>query len=159
MPNLVSAQCVGDYFLLQTDLNAGDTLSNLKLQKLCYYAQAWHVAQTDGAPLFTDKIKAWAHGPVVPVLWHRFKECRWSSIDPSATISNPFVDLHQDHLETLEMVWNVYSPFSGKQLEILTHSEDPWRDAYGDRPIGARCDEEITTESMRVFYRRRLAAA
>lgn len=158
MSNYVSAHCVGDYFLLQTDTNAGDTISNLKLQKLCYYAQAWHLAFY-GQPLFGDKIKAWAHGPVIPGLYHRFKEYRWGSIDPSDLKTNPYEDLHPEQLAFLRSVWERYGGWTGKQLEDLTHSEEPWRLAYGDRPLGEACDAEITQESMRAFYGKQLQPA
>ncbi len=60
------------YFLaLQDD---EDSISNLKLQKLLYYAQGFSLALT-GKPLFNDQIKAWIHGPVVPSVWADYREC------------------------------------------------------------------------------------
>lgn len=38
-------------------------MSTLKLQKLCYYAQAWSLAWDD-SPLFNEDFEAWANGPV-----------------------------------------------------------------------------------------------
>lgn len=157
MANLISAHCVADYFLLQTDPNAGDAITNLKLQKLCYYGQAWHVAHT-GRPLFSEKIKAWAHGPVIPDLWHRFKDRRWLSLDVSDVKTDPYNDLHVKDQAFLDGVWRSYSPLSGKQLEELTHSEAPWKIAYGDRPLGQACNTEITLDSMREYYRSQLPA-
>ena len=43
-------------------------LSTMKLQKLCYYAQAWSLVWDD-APLFDDDFEAWANGPVCPTLF------------------------------------------------------------------------------------------
>ena len=34
-----SVHATADYFLGKIDTTAGDTISNLKLQKLCYFAQ------------------------------------------------------------------------------------------------------------------------
>lgn len=56
---------VAKYFLAQQDETAGDLISNLKLQKLIYYAQGFHLAISD-RPLFPEPIKAWIHGPAVP---------------------------------------------------------------------------------------------
>lgn len=42
-------------------------MTTMKLQKLVYYSQAWHLAW-DGEPLFEARIEAWANGPVVPEL-------------------------------------------------------------------------------------------
>ena len=42
-------------------------MSTWKLQKLCYYSQAWSLVW-DEEPLFSEDIQAWAHGPVIPKL-------------------------------------------------------------------------------------------
>ena len=43
-------------------------VSTWKLQKLCYYAQAWSIAWTD-QPIFDEDFQAWANGPVCPELY------------------------------------------------------------------------------------------
>ena len=67
-----SAVDVARYFLAQSDDDAGDIISNLKLQKLLYYAQGVTLALT-GKPLFSDPIEAWQHGPVVPSVYRLYK--------------------------------------------------------------------------------------
>ena len=59
---------VARYILSRQDQNAGDTISNMKLQKLVYYAQGFALAIT-GKPLFQEDIEAWEHGPVAPALY------------------------------------------------------------------------------------------
>jgi uncharacterized phage-associated protein len=54
-------------------------VTTLKLQKLMYYVQAWAVV--NGEPLFSDGIKAWAQGPVVPALFHAHKGRRSVTLD------------------------------------------------------------------------------
>ena len=61
------------YFLAQASEDAGDLISNLKLQKLVYYAQGFHLALYD-EPLFLEAIEAWTHGPVVPDLYRHYKK-------------------------------------------------------------------------------------
>ena len=61
------------YFLFRArELEAGDTISNLKMQKLLYYAQG-HFLATYKKPLFDDKIEAWKYGPVVKEVYDKFK--------------------------------------------------------------------------------------
>ena len=48
---MVSVHDVARYFLSLADDEAGDLLSNLKLQKLCYYAQGFRLALS-GKPLY-----------------------------------------------------------------------------------------------------------
>lgn len=59
-----------------------DFITNLKLQKLLYYSQAWHLAIYD-EPLFQDRIEAWVHGPVVPSVFREYRSFRWSPIWPT----------------------------------------------------------------------------
>ncbi|HUZ03805.1 MAG TPA: type II toxin-antitoxin system antitoxin SocA domain-containing protein, partial [Acidobacteriaceae bacterium] len=59
-----SASDIAKYFIASFQ-KKNKAISNLKLQKLLYYAQAWHLALY-GSPLFSDSIEAWVHGPVVP---------------------------------------------------------------------------------------------
>jgi uncharacterized phage-associated protein len=45
-------------------------ITNLKLQKLLYYCQAWSLVFT-GQALFAERIEAWVHGPVVPSIFRK----------------------------------------------------------------------------------------
>ena len=43
-------------------------MSAPKLQRLCYYAQAWSLVW-DGAPLYAESVRAWRDGPAIRVLF------------------------------------------------------------------------------------------
>lgn len=47
-------------------------LTNLKLNKLVYYAQVESLRET-GRPLFTDQVQAWGYGPVIPSVYRAYK--------------------------------------------------------------------------------------
>jgi len=64
---MLTCHDVARYFLTLMSEENGDLISNLKLQKLVYYAQGSSLALW-GNPLFSEKIEAWLHGPVIPVL-------------------------------------------------------------------------------------------
>ena len=49
-----------------TDYDGGELMSNMKLQKMLYYQQGYHLAAF-GTPLFDEDIEAWMYGPVVPL--------------------------------------------------------------------------------------------
>ncbi len=121
-------------------------ISNLKLQKLLYYAQAWNLAFY-GEPLFNEEFEAWIHGPVVPRQFHRFKHLRWATID---TDVEPVMDaeLHAH----LEKILEAYGKASANQLERLSHSESPWRDARGDLAPDVSSKTVISKPSMKKFY-------
>jgi uncharacterized phage-associated protein len=121
-------------------------LTNLKLQKLLYYTQAWHLVFHDDA-LFNDEIQAWVHGPVVPTIFRKFKEYRW----------NPLPNTRESKLDSatealLLEVWKVYGKFDASKLESLTHSEAPWKDARKGLAPDEASHNVISQESMKQFY-------
>lgn len=61
-----------DYYIWFAN-DVGSYLSNQKLQKLLYYAQAWYLAFED-KPLFDEDFEAWVHGPTIPALFHEYQE-------------------------------------------------------------------------------------
>jgi uncharacterized phage-associated protein len=126
----------------------GHPITNLKLQKLLYYAQAWHLAFY-GRPLFGERIEAWVHGPVVPPVFGDFKHYGWSPIEPVAIPPSPSapVRVHVD------CVYQTYGGFSANDLERMTHQEDPWKNARNGLPLGAPSKAVISHESMKRYYR------
>jgi uncharacterized phage-associated protein len=121
---MLKAIDVANYFLSLVDEDSGDLLSNLKIQKLVYYAQGVHLALTD-KPLFEESIEAWAHGPVVPDLYREFKQYGSGSIpSPEEFDLNKF---SEEEKETLDEVYSVFGQFSAWKLRNMTHEEAPWK--------------------------------
>ena len=125
-----------------------ESMTHKKLQKLCYYAQAWYCALYDGTPLFSDEIQAWVHGPVVASLYPQYKEYRWSKI-PQEKNSPQFCE---ETLDVLDAVWDAYGHLNGDQLETLTHSEDPWKNVRGSLEPWKDCTDPISCAAMREYY-------
>lgn len=118
----MTAHEIAKYFVSLVDEDAGDSISNLKVQKLLYYAQGFHLAVYD-APLFPEAIKAWAHGPVVPQVYHVYKEYGSHPI----TVERVELDSYGPReRELLDEVWAVYGQFTASKLETMTHNEPPW---------------------------------
>jgi uncharacterized phage-associated protein len=123
---------VARYFLMLAasgEEDAGDNITHLKLQKLLYYAQGFHLALFGGMPLFNDRIEAWEHGPVVPSLWDVYRGYGSSPIPPAEGF-DPSVALAAEDRQLLDDVWNTYGQFSAWRLREMTHREPPWREAY-----------------------------
>ncbi|MEM7655825.1 MAG: type II toxin-antitoxin system antitoxin SocA domain-containing protein [Bacteroidota bacterium] len=122
----ISASIIANFFLSLSEPEIGDFISNLKVQKLVYYAQGFHLAMFD-QPLFLDPIYAWEHGPVVPTLYHHFKRNGSEAIPlPTEDEAEDFSLLSQDQKELLHEVYTVYGQYSAWKLRNLTHQEAPW---------------------------------
>ena len=125
----------------RTDVEHGDTISNLKLQKLLYYMQGFHLAWF-GTPFFNEPIEAWTYGPVVPVVFQEFKKYSGRAINP-ANYTDSLV-LPDERQLLFDMVYKEYSRFSAVTLMNMTHTEGPWK----NHGIG----DEITNEELRTFF-------
>ena len=140
---------VANYFLAiaaceDDDGQAGEGLTQLKLQKLLYYAQGFHIA-IFGTRLFPDAMQAWEHGPVVQSIWDKFKQHGSSPIPMLEPVSTD--ELSDEQREMLNDVWNTYGQFSAWKLRNMTHDEPPWKDAY--RPGK---NVEITDKSLKRYF-------
>lgn len=125
-------------------------VDNLKLQKLLYYAQAWHLALYE-SPLFSGEIEAWVHGPVVPEVFRQYRHLRWSEIVSPAVEPEPI--LSPNALEHIGKIVDEFGRFSGPQLERMTHAESPWLLARAGTPPDEASAEVISPETMAVFYK------
>jgi uncharacterized phage-associated protein len=125
-----------------------DPVSNLRLQKLLYYAQGWSLALR-GKSLFSERIEAWALGPVVPSVYHALKPHGAGSI-PSDTIEADA--LGHDDATLVSAVWEAYKGFSATKLTALSHLEEPWLRARGERGPSEACREEITQAYLKAYF-------
>ena len=128
-----------------------DTLGEMttwKLQKLCYYAQAWSLVWDD-SPLFEDRIEAWANGPVVPALYEQHRGQYYIQ----TIIGNP-KRLTQNQRDAIDSVITVYGDKSSAWLSELTHNEKPWQEARRRAGLGPgeRGNSEITLADMADYY-------
>ena len=146
MPALTPSK-IADYFI-RTANEVGSPITNLKLQKLVYYAQAWSLALRDRT-LFEDDFEAWVHGPVTRQLWDEYKTLRWQPIVKDV----PNITFDQDVENFLKEVVQVYFACDAYELERMTHEEAPWREARGNLPPDAPCSNVISKDRMASFYK------
>ncbi|HLP89286.1 MAG TPA: type II toxin-antitoxin system antitoxin SocA domain-containing protein [Nostocaceae cyanobacterium] len=147
---ITTANQIADYFIWLAN-ESGSFVSNLKLQKLVYYAQAWYLALYDGQPLFDEDFEAWIHGPVIPALYQEYKSFSWKPI--LKEVEKP--KFTQEVNDFLEELTEVYFGYDGFELEKMTHREDPWINARGDIPADEPSNAIIPKEAMREYYQER----
>lgn len=136
---------VADYFIWLAN-ETGSFISNLKLQKLVYYAQAWYLA-LHGNPLFQEDFEAWVHGPVIPTLYQKYKGFGWQPI-----LEDAKPELPEEIREFLDEVAKEYFVCDAYELEQMTHTEAPWNKARKDMPPDAPSNAVIEKEWMKEYY-------
>ena len=153
-------QQVADYFISWSN-ETGDALTNLKLQKLVYYAQAWYLGHTQRA-LFSEDMQAWVHGPVVPELYQQYKRFGWQPIQRDDLGPGSFERLEAafdaEAREILADVRNHYAAKGAFELELLTHRQRPWYATRAGLPEDEPCPAVIPKELMRQWASQQLQA-
>lgn len=122
--------------------NGGERLTNLKLQKLLYYQQGFHLA-VFGTPLFNEDVEAWMYGPVVPDVYNEYSPYGSSSLPEEEDA----ITLADDEDELFNEVYDAYRDFSAIGLMNRTHKEKPWA-SVSPHDRGT----VISQESMREYF-------
>ena len=142
MMKKISCFDVAKYFLSLQDEEVGEFISSLKLQKLVYYAQGFHLAIYD-KPLFPEEIEAWAHGPVIPKLYHNYKKYGSGGIPPEPFDIKQF---SETQIELLNEIWLLMAQYSAWKLRNITHEEPPWKNTYPYTKV-------ISHSSMKEYFK------
>jgi uncharacterized phage-associated protein len=144
----MEANKIAKYFLLKANAEEDTGFSNLKLQKLLYYAQGFHLAIFD-KPLFNEEIYAWQHGPVCPDIYHLYK----SNGSNVIKYLNEGIDfnsiLNDDQIELLDEVYDTFGQYSAWKLRDMTHEEPTWINNEAEALL-------ITNDEMRDYFKTRL---
>jgi uncharacterized phage-associated protein len=129
-----SAFAVANAFISKATDGKLQGLTPMKLQKLMFYAQSWHLLLKDQQPLFDDFFARWQYGPVIPSLYHELKEYGSNEIkgptttfkvtDTGFTLVAPEVP-HSDQgtWQLIDKIIEVYGKFTGPQLSNMTHQQ------------------------------------
>lgn len=129
-------------------------VNNLYLQKLLYYLQNNYMYQNSGQLLFNNKTQKWRLGPVIPEVYHAFKEYGTGDISEkyqeyNITIENGNmkIELKNDELpeeikEFIDNAMNDLIKYDKFTLVDLTHKHPEW----------AECEREILSGSKNLEY-------
>ena len=125
-------------------------ITNLKLQKILYYIQWFHLAFFD-EPFFDEDIYARQYWPVVKSVYNNYKD-KWSSGITELYEDDDFTKLiSTDQQNLVSSVWDNYWQYSAFKLVEMTHDEFPWKNAIKDW-----IDSIITKESLKTFFKTQL---
>ena len=138
----INALSVANYFL-ELAHKENRPIHLLGLVKRVYIAHGFSLAMLD-KPLIDprfDRVEAWKYGPVIPSVYHSFKQYKASPITEPTVIMEcdenftpTFITptlIDEKAKMIVEMVWNRYRNYTDSQLVSLTHREGtPWGACY-----------------------------
>lgn len=148
----IDPMSVAAFFVRADQDRVEPDVTPLKLQKLLYLAQANYLAST-GQRLFASHVEAFDNGPVVDEVRRQFQGRQIIALDSRA--EEVSAELPADVHDFLTRVWEKYQDYSASQLWRLTHSQDPWKDAY----VPGQLHTHIPDEAMRQYFTERVPAA
>jgi len=139
----------------------GYCVSNLKLQKLLYFIQAYFLVKMNN-PCFHERIEAWNFGPVVPKAYHEFKIFGCADIPPIKTYTTIDSSTSEFKFETkvfskeligiehrsyIDRIIDNFKDYAASDLVYITHHQRPWKDAFSRGQ-----NTEITKDSIRSYF-------
>lgn len=136
----------------------GDTITNLKMQKVLYYVYAWHLV-LHKERCFEEKFQAWPIGPVLYSIYKDLKRFGFQPIDASFSGIKDEKDLEKlkdaigsKLLAIIDNVYKAYGVKSSFELVSLTHNESPWKNARKGLDVTQKSENEISDEDIIKCY-------
>lgn len=156
---------IANYTILRLIQN-GQSICPLKLQKVLYYIQAWHMVYFNGDKIFQEAPEAWVNGPVYRDVYDLYKTVGIydnipishlgvdiENLDSAVKAKKESLSLSEDQDGFLEAIYKHYGSMSHDRLVFLTHSEKPWNTArIGLSPI-EYSDNVIDLGEMEAYYK------
>ncbi|WP_156921735.1 Panacea domain-containing protein [Desulfovibrio inopinatus] len=144
----------------------GNSPTQMKLQKLLFFAHGWYLALKD-EPLLSEDIQAWPYGPVIPSVYHELKIYGRNTITSLATevvqnqsgltLEPPRVNDPTGYTQSfLRKIWDAFGSYSGLELSKMTHMEGtPWSNARGNNSESStQRDVVIPNESIKDYFKK-----
>ena len=155
-------QSLVDYVIAYCNV-FGFNITPLKLQKILYYIQAWHIVKHDKHQLFDELPQAWVNGPVYRSVYNTYKNRFYRSTplfmsrvakDGETIIEELISNLNVSDIQkdTINIILKHYSSMDEAKLVLMTHNDLPWNQAREGKGEFERCETNISLESMYSFY-------
>ena len=146
--------------------NMGVSITPLKLQKLLYYVQSWHIAKFERDTLFNSLPEAWVNGPVYRKVYDVYKGTFFKNANIETDLDEESLSielkkkqellaLEANQLTLVNAVLDTYAKLSDERLVLMTHSETPWNEARKDLSPIDRSDKQLSVDSIYNYFNRR----
>ena len=144
---MIDSLNVARYFIIRAYEDGIEAeMTNMKVQKLLYYAQSLHLALYN-EPLFAEEIQAWRYGPVCPPAYNFYSEFEAKQLPIPDKES--LLQLPREKKELLEEIWEYFGGYHAYVLSDMTHGEFPWKKARKGLPPQASSTEPILLNDMK----------
>ena len=152
-PEPVPAMVVATYILRQRH-DQGRSTTTLDLVKLVYLSHGWFLG-IYGIPLIIESVEAWPYGPVIPIVYERFKSYRENPIDIVPIDNSGQLDPRQRAV--IDETLRAYDAFDSWGLSAITHKPGtPW-DQISDHGLWLIIPNSLIQQHYAGLYEREYA--
>lgn len=145
---------VAKFILEESARTSRPEVSTMKLQKICYFVQGWHLAINNGRPMFGEDFHAWKYGPVSPTLYD-FCEDKVSATTDSTEFAGVTPELNAYQKDFIKKVFVACDPYTGLQLADMTSHHEAWKNAdagkHKDSKDNLMCKESIHNDFITIM--------
>lgn len=145
--------------------NFGVPISPLKLQKLLYYIQSWHIAKFEKEQLFDSLPEAWVNGPVYREIYNQFKDTFFRNeniltgldefqLSEQLKTKQDELNLEESQIKLINTVLETYCKLSDERLVLLSHSEEPWNEARAGLSPIERSENKLSIDTIYKYFNR-----
>ncbi|MDU7086213.1 MAG: DUF4065 domain-containing protein [Clostridium sp.] len=126
-------------YIVNYSIETENYVSNLKLQKLLYYVQAYFAVQKN-TPCFNEDFEHWRHGPVVREVYSEYKVYFNDDIMEKKSVA----DIEENDRLLINEVVDSYHKYGPWDMVRKTHKEEPW--------VNTDSDDIIEFSEIKKYY-------
>lgn len=144
------------YYLISKFNDNGLDVTNLQIQKLMYFFEAYYMNIYDDVDkLYDCNFCAWAFGPVAIPLYKEFKKFGNDKIELTEEDKEYGNRISKDKKELLDNIYNVFKNVPAMTLVEFTHMlGSPWKEVWerNGRKVGYGADTYIDKIKSRDWF-------
>lgn len=144
------------YAFVKMGIDEGKFVTQMKLQKLVYFAHGLHLAIYD-TPLINEEFEAWPYGPVVPTIYRSYKFYGSAPITDTNWLTTfdgeepDLKNLKDSAFTSIEKTWKMLKGLSALALSNWSHSKgSPWEKNY----VSGGSDISIPNDEIKEYFER-----
>ena len=144
------------YYLIKKFKDSGKNVTNLQIQKLMYFFEAYYMNVYDVEKLYDCNFCAWAYGPVAIPLYKALKEFGNNNIELTEDNIKEAENISTNKKKLLDKIYNVFKDIPAMTLVDFTHMEgSPWKEVWerNGRKVGYGADTYIDKIKTKEWFK------
>ena len=143
---MLKAIDIANFFVDVYNSMGEEIITNLKVNELVYFAQAWSLVKFN-KKLFNEDIEAWEQGPVIPSVYKTFRPYGSKNIEMTIGEYDESI-FTSEQLNFLADIVLTYGKYTASALRDISYkSGSPWALVYEKKE-----NNIITPESMKKYF-------